>query len=112
MNDEAHSLALLAVVKADNANVAIAVLRAASLHFVENRTGASSTKQRQFPHCPVVNFRVGVLVELNSRNVAHLQTVVNLLFDLLIGQWGQVRESLKQTLFRQCFHGMFPEIER
>lgn len=44
VNDKAYSLALLNVIEANHADKAVAVLRAASLNFVQNCTSARCAK--------------------------------------------------------------------
>jgi len=91
MHDEAENLALLHVVKTHDANVAVGILRPASLHFAQHFLSRVGVEQGQFPHRPIVNLRVRGFVELNGRNVAHFQNIGNLPLDLGIGEGGQVR---------------------
>jgi hypothetical protein len=97
---EAHHLALLDVVKSDNTDVAVGVRRAASLHFVQNFLGAFSAKHRELPHGPVEVLRRGSLVELNGREKAIVQGVLDLSVDLSIGQRRQIGECLEALLLR------------
>jgi hypothetical protein len=97
---EAHYLTLLNVVKSDNTDVAVGVRRAASLHFVENFLGALSPEHRELPHGPVAVLRRGSLVELNGREKAIVQGVLDLPVDLSIAQRRQVGERFEALLLR------------
>lgn len=99
VDDEAHYLALFNVVKCYNANVAMAILRAALLHFVQNFLGSSGVEQRQLPHCPIVGFSCRVFVELNTGEIAVIDRVLNLASDLSVAERRQIGEGFVPTLF-------------
>jgi hypothetical protein len=100
MDGEAHYLALLDVVKSDNADVAVGIRRAASLHFVQYFLGSLGAEHRELPHGPVAVLRRGSLVELNGREKAIVQGVLDLSIDLRIGQRRQVGERFEALLLR------------
>ena len=84
MHDEASHLALLDVVKANNANIAVAVLSAAFAHFIQNFLDVGAIEHGKLPHGPIALVRVAVLVELDARDIALLNHVFNLTIDLLV----------------------------
>ncbi len=100
MDGEAHYLALFDVVKSDNTDVAVGVRRAASLHFIQNFLGALSSEHRELPHGPVAILGGGSLVELNGREKAIVQGVLDLRVDLRIAQRRQVGERFEALLLR------------
>jgi hypothetical protein len=100
VHGEAHHLALLDVVKRDNADVAVGVRRAAGLHFVQHFLGGFSAEHRELPHGPVAVLGRRSLVELNGREKAIVQGVLDLCVDLRIAQRRQVRERLETLLLR------------
>jgi len=72
VDDKAHHLTLLNVVKSHNTNVAVGVFRAALLHLVEYLLGAGAVEQGQLPHGPVADFSIRAFVELDAGVVALL----------------------------------------
>jgi hypothetical protein len=99
VNDKAENLALFDVVKANNTDEAVAILRTTRLYFAQHFLSTSSTEQRQFPQCPVVYSRLRGFVEFDRWNVALIQNVLNLLGNLSIGEGRKVGKGFVTTLF-------------
>lgn len=99
VDNKAHGLALLDIVKPDDADVAVGILRSTFAHFVEHVLGRRSAKQRQFPQRPVVIGGVGIFLELDGGNKPLLEHIIDLTSNLLIGQGGQIGQSFVAFLF-------------
>ena len=106
MDDEAQDLALLDIVKAHNADIAVAVSAAALVDFAQDFLNARCVKQGQLPQRPVVLGGVRNFVELDRRNIALIENVLNLLGNLLIAQGRQVGKRFKALFFAKRLHGV------
>nr|OEJ73417.1 hypothetical protein BH720_19445 [Desertifilum tharense IPPAS B-1220] len=104
VDDEAQNLALLNIVETDNANIAVAVFRTASIHFVHHFFHRLSGKHRQLPHRPVVHFWLRGFAEFYCGEEALIQDVLDLTGHLRVRQRGQIRKSFVATFFGQSFH--------
>lgn len=105
VNDEAEHLALLDVVKADDADVAIAERIAAFVDFAQHFLHAPCVKQRQLPHRPEVLGWLRSFVKFYSGNVALIEDVLNLPGDLLIIERRQIRQRFVAAFFTERLHG-------
>ena len=123
MDQEEGALHLLDVVESDESDVGIWEGLGASLDLAHNLGSISASEHWQLPHRPVTVIEVvacnssrhtssvgGLDVsslwgrELQAWGVSIADNVVNLLDDLLLGEWWEIREGLEELVVNWVPH--------
>ena len=105
-DQESGNLHLPLVVEAQHADEAVGVSLLALLDLSQHLAGVVAPEHGQLPHGPVASIVVAgslevvaghaaLLVEFQAGNEVLADHELHLLCDLLIAQWGQVRQSLE-----------------